>query len=599
FDAGVIVSSYLFGWGSEASLKDSLSASSGDILLLLGEKSRPASPSITRQEKLTSDVGSVLLRSSNPFYSARLAGAVRELVADGTTAQPVVVHAGGIMRAVLELCRRADRVVRVDVERMPRADSQMHARELLLSESGNRVVFIMSKDAYAASTATLRKWKVDATVIGEVIDGEGVQFCWNHRTVADIPLKRFLVTDVKREFELVEFPPMVKPTHKIRNRLPQLEPQGGRRTALAIEDEGKASFPVPEYLPDAWIDMLADPNLCSRRYLGNIIQSPEYIRSVAGERDAHVFPDWTRLDRDMSAAVPGVATALVGESLYMKSDAYLGTVHAVAEALRRLAAVGARPSALVGALSFGDPSKYRHLCDLAEATRALSDVGRVWGLSLLTEDLNLAIGVHGGGDLPTPGILAIGEVSDCRVSVPGGFVADGDVVLVLGTTLNEIACSEYARYYKHDLSSIIPELNFSSEENVRSVILTLVEKGLLQSAHSVGKGGIAVALAECCLIRPEEPIGANLFLALTFDPREYRADAVLFSETPGRFVVSCKKEHQAEIERICKQSSITISGKGDVGGRKIVMEGAVDLSLPLTTALKVWTNRLRNILNPV
>jgi len=158
--------------------------------------------------------------------------------------------------------------------------------------------------------------------------------------------------------------------------------------------------------------------------------------------------------------------------------------------------------------------------------------------------------------------------------------------------------SEYARFRKllsgdEDICNKTPEINFDNEIKVCGLLRDLVNSNLLKSAVELSYGGLASALTNSCLTR-SKPIGIELE---SLHNTSIRKDAVLFSESPSRFVISFDKKNQSEIEEKLSELDIPIEAKGLVGGKSIKFSGTIDLNLALSTAYKLWAHRFDNIIN--
>lgn len=164
--------------------------------------------------------------------------------------------------------------------------------------------------------------------------------------------------------------------------------------------------------------------------------------------------------------------------------------------------------------------------------------------------------------------MMVGLLEDVTKSCVIPFRKRGDKVLLLGTTLNEIGCSEYGHYCHQQTNRLVPDINFELEKRTCELVRALMNTENLNSCHDVSSGGIAVTLAECCL-GGERPIGASLHLEDTLLPQEDRADAMLFSESSGRFLISCTPEAEEEIRAKALEYKVPITASGEVGGKDI------------------------------
>jgi len=292
----------------------------------------------------------------------------------------------------------------------------------------------------------------------------------------------------------------------------------------------------------------------------------------------------------------GLASVSSSFPLYMDEDPYLGTVQAVAAAMRALASVGAKPIGLADGLNFGNPDKHREISAFSEAVRGLGDACRVWGIPIVSDSVSLYNGSESNPILPTPSLVMFGLIEDLSKSVGAGFKRSADKIFLLGTTRDEIGCSEYLFYCHERMIGAVPDIDFETELSVCSLVRSLVERQLIVSSHTLGLGGLGIALAESCLLR-EKALGASLIVRLP-EPHlgPVRTDSLLFSESAGRFLVSFREENEQQLRELCQAAKVPITAEGTVGGKSIRLEGALKCELPLSTAKRIWEGGLNHIL---
>lgn len=564
---------------------------------------------------------------SDPLLANRLVSACAEAVEAGLLREIVTVSSGGLAVACFELARRVNKPVLLDIDRIPIRGKQYEPLETILSETTERVLMVVDKGSHRALNQVLYKWDLESVKVGEVNDADGIEFYYNHYLAADIPFQFALGGAVQKQFQVVQFPPMLKRSGKMdddanqqrkRKRKVQDEWSLVREVSLAKDGDKDREFSCPQHLDDVWLDMLANPNLCSRAAVyrlfdqvvgANTVQRPGGDATVLRLRGfkansgtaEEVEEALEKAAAEHSGGTEmGVALSFDSNSLYVSMEPYLGTVQTVAEGMRNLAAVGARPVALAYCLNFGSPERYREVCDLAESIRGLGDASRIWKIPVLSEQVSLYNGTEGNPIMPTPAILVAGVLDDIQKTCSIGFRGKGDMIFLLGLTQNEVGCSEYASFTHKFVNRLVPDIEFEREQKTCQLVVELIHRGLIRSAHDLSGGGLAVALTECCMMRPR-PIGAVFHI----DPQIFetpngpvplRPDAALFSETSARFLISCKPENEEKIKEMCADYGIPITGRGEVGGKSIVIEGAVESELPISTTYKLWIHRLEILL---
>jgi phosphoribosylformylglycinamidine synthase subunit PurL len=569
-----------------------------------------------------SGLSSQTLTVSDPLLCSRMICAISEAVEAKYVSDVVCVGSGGIAMACFDLSSRVNKPMLLDIDKIPlRKNTTMEPLEIILSESTERLLVVANKEKHRELVDVFHKWEISSVRVGEINDSEGIEFYWNHYIAADIPFQFAISGSVQKQIEVVKFPPMLK-----RRDASSEQAQQARKKRHVVDDEWSLvrevsiskqaqkekdkDFACPKNLEDVWLDMLANPNLCSRKPLYQMfdqILNASTVIQPGG--DASVIRLKTALNKQFTAQFTdtehpfpnrGLALTLDSNPLYVSMEPYLGTVQTVAEAMRNLAASGARVLAMTHCMNFGDPNNYKEICDLAESIRGLGDAAKIWDIPVLGETISLYNGTEGSPILPTPVVFMAGIVKDVTKIPRAGFSNKGDVILLLGLTKNEIGCSEYANYTHKTINHHVPDINFEEEKVTCELIVELIEMGLISSAHDISTGGSAIALVESCLER-ESPIGATLKIDdQVFEtpngPVPLRRDSALFSESSGRFLISCKPENEDKIRQLCKEHSILITGSGVVGGKDIAIKGVVDVELPLSTVYRLWTHRLGHLM---
>lgn len=559
------------------------------------------------------------LKISDPLLANRLVSACAEAIEKGVLRELIAVGFGGLAVGIFDLSRRINRPILLDIDRIPLRVNEMDPLDIILSESSERVLMITEKGKHRELNKILHKWDLASVKVGEVNDSDGIEFYWNHYQAADIPFQFAVEGAEKKSYEVVQFPPMLKRSaknddaDKARRRKRKIVDEWSliREVALSKEEsDDDQDIDCPKDLEDVWLDLMANPNLCSRAPMyrlfdqvvgANTVQRPGGDSAVLRVRNLNYGGvSLEKTEEEEAHSSRAVAVTLDSNSLYVSMEPYLGTVQTVAESMRNLAAVGARPSGLAYCMNFGNPESYKDVCDLAESIRGLGDASRIWDIPILSKQIALGHGTDANPILPTPSVLMAGVLPDLNKACTSGFKNKGDVILLLGLTENEIGCSEYTSYVHKKINKLVPDINFEKEKQTCELVIRLIEQELLASAHDLSGGGLAAALTESCMSR-RRPIGCVFHIDdQVFDspngPIPLRRDAALFSETSARFLVSCRPENEEEVRSLCEEFEIPVTGRGLVGGANLRVEGAASVELPISTTYKLWVHRLESLL---
>lgn len=530
------------------------------------------------------------VKTTSNFNSLKINKLINELISENILHFCKNLDNSGLIGAIFELSSLSDSSLEIELDRVP-LRAELKPEEILLSQSSNRFLLIIEKDKLQKLSKLCYKWSLNYYSIGSLTKNEDIVFNWNHQAIANIP-KSFINNDkIEKTYQLVRFPPMLKKNLELEEKEKKLAaPKKFKRkekdewteirnsndtvNSEKQREEEIKRLSEPSSLEDSWLDLLADPNLCSKSEL-NINKNLLYF-------DANIL----NLDNY------SLAFSTEANSLYTSKDPYLGTVQTAAISLRKIVAAGASPLCFSYCLNYGDPTDYKDICDISEAIRAIGDISKSWELAISSEEVDLRNGINSRKIKSSTAIASVGSLS--TKACPTSFQDKGDIALLIGNTKNEVSVSEYSRLVLKQVGDFIPEIRFDEEVKIRNFILNLISNNLLKSACSVDSGGIAMGLAKCCLAK-DRAIGAEMFLQKTFN-NNFREDIHLFSETSGRFILSCKESDEEEITRQAILSGIEVTGRGVVGGKSIKLKGAVNTEINLSTAYHLWHDALKPLL---
>ena len=286
----------------------------------------------------------------------------------------------------------------------------------------------------------------------------------------------------------------------------------------------------------------------------------------------------------------GLALTVDGNSRYCYLDPYVGGALAVAEAARNLACVGARPVGLTDCLNFGSPENPEVMWQFSQVIEGIRDACIALKIPVVSGNVSFYNETDGVPIYPTPTVGMVGLLAKVSRVVTPWFKSAGDVVVLLGRTREELGGSEYLKVVHGLVKGTPPWIDLRLEQAVQNCCVKAIEKGILRSAHDISDGGLAVALAECCIGGPEKPLGVRI------EMREMiRGDALLFSESQSRIVVSVAEENLAQLREVAGEHHVPIRVIGTVGGARFAIQPL--LQLPVEELRATWgaglTSRLK------
>ncbi|HEX6626910.1 MAG TPA: phosphoribosylformylglycinamidine synthase subunit PurL, partial [Gemmatimonadaceae bacterium] len=455
-----------------------------------------------------SDAKRPRIQVGDPFTEKLLLEASLELIKSGHIVAIQDKGAAGLTSSSAEMAERGDVGVTIDVTKVPTRESGMTPYEILLSESQERMLVVAKKGHEDAVREILTKWDLTAAVIGEVISEPVYRVTEGSRVVAEFPGSR-LVTDC-----------------------PSYSP-AARESAEIAELRGidPSSIPeLPEEKDHCWTleKLLSSPTIASKTWAYRQYDSTVRTNTVIGPGgDAAVL----RI-RGTNKAI-AVKTDCNGRYVYL--DPRAGGRIAVAEAARNVACTGARPMAITNCLNFGNPTRPEVFFQFREAVAGMGEACRALGTPVTGGNVSLYNESPLGAVYPTPVIGMVGLIDDLAHITRSSFQHDGDTILLLGEMGGELGGSEYLAVIHGEVAGAPPRCDVEREKAVIDALLESIQSGTISSAHDCSDGGLAVALAECCVANPDCETGAEIDLSQLNGLADR---AILFGETQGRIIVS-------------------------------------------------------------
>jgi phosphoribosylformylglycinamidine synthase II len=483
----------------------------------------------------------------DPFGEKLLIEACLELMEGGLVVGIQDLGGAGLACAASETAARAGTGMRINLEKVRRREDGMEPFEVLISESQERMLVVVRPEDAGRALGICEKWGLWASVIGEVTETGRLEVFEEGELVADVPAA-----------SLGDGPTYDRP----RKRPVWIE-------SLLAE---KVDHP-PTDLKEAVVRLVGSLNIASKRWVWQQYDHQVMLGTV-------VRPGHDAALLRVKGARHRLAVTTDGNGRWCFLDPYLGSQHAVAEAARNLSVLGATPIAVTNCLNFGNPERPELMWQFAEAVRGLGDACRALGTPVVGGNVSFYNETEGQGIDPTPVVGMIGLLAEEVIPPRVGFEEEGDVVMLVGTTKPELGGSEYVRTMLGRVAGQLPSLDFDREAAVGRVIRKAVAARLVRSAHDCSEGGLAVALAECCI---QGAIGATVAPEPKLEPYVW-----LFSETPSRMLISIAPQSLAAFEAIAEGERVPISHLGMVGGTELSVEGAV--SIPVRDLAEVWEN---------
>ncbi|MDP2662557.1 MAG: phosphoribosylformylglycinamidine synthase subunit PurL [Dehalococcoidia bacterium] len=482
----------------------------------------------------------------NPFLEKLLMEACLELAKTDYIVGMQDLGAAGLTSSSVECAHKGRTGVVVDVGRVSRRETGMNAYEIMLSESQERMLVIVKKGFEDKVKGILDRYDLHSDIIGEVTSDNLVTIKDGPEVVAQAPTHFFADNPVY---------------HRETRRPAYLD----EVQTLELRD-----LPEPSEYGRVLLDLLASPNIASREYVYRQYDHQVLTNTMIlpGEGDSAVLR--------IKGTKKAIAVTTDGNSRYCYLDPYNGAAIAVAEAARNLVCSGAVPLAVTNCLNFGNPEKPEIFWGMEQSVRGMAEACRVLETPVVSGNVSLYNETDGEPIYPTPVVGMVGLLEDASLRCTASFKDEADAVVLIsaGEDGPGLGGSEYLLLQYGKVAGK-PTIVLDSEKRVQDYCLRAIHEGIINSAHDCSEGGLAVALAECCIL------GRRGFSGRLPQNRGQRADLLLFGEGQSRIVVSLKGSNLPSLREMGRENGVRLTDLGTVEGDRLVISGLVDLPLDL------------------
>ena len=500
----------------------------------------------------------------DPFMEKLLLEACLEVMQTDALVGIQDMGAAGLTCSTCEMGARGNTGIEIDVGKVPQRETGMSPYEIMLSESQERMLFIVRQGREVEVEEIFEKWDLHAVRIGRVT-GDGqlrVKHCG--AVVAEIPNKA--LAD--------EGPLYDRPT----------APPEGLATRQAFNFDSLDGVPVAQ---EAFRRLLASPQVASKRWVYR--QYDHMVRTntlvLAGMGAGVVRVKGT--DRALAFSVDG-------NGRYCYLDPYCGAMLAVAESARNVACAGALPIGATNCLNFGNPERPEIMWQFTRAVEGIGEACRGLELPITGGNVSLYNETEGGAIHPTPVIGVVGVLEDASLVLGRVFKESGSVVLLLGTQSSDLGGSEYLKTVHGLVRGRPPSLDLVLERALQRLLRDMVHDRILESAHDCAEGGLAVTLAECCFESGGIGVEASVPLTAGNGRSDILMATTLFGEAASRVIVSANERDAEEVMARALVAGVPAIVIGRTGGNCVrLMVGAVTaIDVSLADAEKTWTTGL-------
>lgn len=479
----------------------------------------------------------------DPFAEKLLTEVTLELIQSGCVVAVQDMGAAGISCSTSEMSAKTGVGMRIDLDKVPLREQSMSAYEILLSESQERMLFVIEKGKEDLALGICKKWDVPMVQIGEVIAGGHLEMFRHGKQVVD------LVADT---LVLGGGAPQNDPPHK---RPAYLDDVNAFDTTEMEKSKVKA---------DNFWKILTAPTIASKRWIFRQYDSQVRTNTVQIKGDAGVL----RIKE-----IPGKGLALTTDSnsRYCYLDPYMGGLAAVSEAARNVVCTGAEPVAITNCLNFGNPYDPEVYWTFREAVRGMGDACRKFNTPVTGGNVSFHNESRKFAIYPTPTIGMLGVIDDLNHAMSSDFKHEGDLIVLLGNNREEMGGSEFMKQTIGKIVGKAPIVDLDEEFNLEKATLEAIKAGAVCSAHDLAEGGLAIALAEKAIA--SEKFGCEVDLG------ENITAGKVFGESQSRILVSLCPNKLDELTAICGKYGVKMAKIGTVTTGKFAIKGLIETTV--------------------
>jgi phosphoribosylformylglycinamidine synthase subunit PurL len=499
-------------------------------------------------EELTdqSDENRPAVQVGDPFMEKLLLEACLELVKSDALVGIQDMGAAGLTSSSAEMASKAGSGIEMNLDLVPQRETGMTAYEMMLSESQERMLIVVKKGREQEIVDLFLKYDLEAVAVGVVTDDKMLRLLHRGEVVANVP------ADALAEEAPVYYKPSAVPAYY--------------EEFQAMEND----IPSVDDYKETLLALLQQPTIASKEW---------------------VYQQYDHMVRTNTVVSPGSDAAVVRirgtrkalamttdcNSRYLYLDPETGGKIAVAEAARNIVCSGAEPLAITDCLNFGNPEKPEIFWQFEKAVDGMSEACRVFETPVIGGNVSLYNETNGTAVYPTPVVGMVGLVEDLDHVTTQTFKQAGDLIYLLGETKDEFGGSELQKLTYGRIFGKAPELDVNVEHKHQQQVLQAIRQGLVESAHDLAEGGLAVAVSES-LFGTE--LGAEVKV-------EGTAVSALFSESQSRFLISVKKENKEQFESLVDVANL-IGEVTDSATLKISSENETFILSQVTELEKAW-----------
>ncbi len=497
----------------------------------------------------------------DPFTEKLLLEATLEIIRSGAVVGIQDMGAAGLTCSSSEMSAKGNCGMKLNLDFVPLRDEDMTAYDIMLSESQERMLVVCDKNKQDIVIDIFKKWDLNCVKIGEVIPEDRLIIYFKGEKVADVPASSLVLGGGA-------------PVYKRETKVPEY--------LSKTKSFDTYSIPEPKNYKAVVLKLLSSPNIANKKWVYE--QYDTQVRTntvILPGADASVI----RIKKTRKA----ISLKVDGNSRYVYLNPYKGGMIAVSECARNIVCTGAKPLAITNCLNFGNPYNPENYFQFAEAIRGIGEACRKFNTPVTGGNVSFYNESKDYSVFPTPIIGMLGLIEDIDNIMTSNFKKENDIIILLGKRCNCVGGSEYLKIFSHAVAGDAPDIDLDYELNLQNLMLELIGKKLINSAHDISEGGLAIALIESCIFNIKNPIGCNV----KFDYK-HRKDFELFGESQGRIIISADEKDINTILKLSNLHNIDFEILGKTIKEEIKIND--EIMINLKEAIELYYNTFDNLL---
>ena len=517
----------------------------------------------------------------DPFTEKLLLEATLEVIRAGVVVGIQDMGAAGITCSTTEMSAKGKCGMEIDLDLVPLRDKNMSAYEIMLSESQERMLVVIEKGKEKTAKDIFEKWDLNCVEIGTITKEERVKIFYKGKLEADVP-----------PFDLVLGGGA--PVYKREVSEPEYIKEKRNFNFDKIEE--------PTDLNEVLLRLLSSPNITNKKWVYEQYDTQVRTNTV-------ILPGGDASVIRLKGTEKALSMKVDCNGRYVYLNPYKGGMIAVCESARNVVCTGARPLAITNCLNYGNPYNPEVYYQFTEAIRGIGDACKILETPVTGGNVSFYNQSKDYAVYPTPVIGMLGLIEDVNKVMTSYFKKEGDAVIIFGNWNFEFGISDeeseksQIRNFKSQMGGSeylntihgltegdAPDIDPAYEKRLQEFILRLIDESLINSAHDISDGGIAVAIAECCVMNPEAEIGCEIDF-------EYkgRKDFHLFAETQSTIIISADQGNLKKIFELAKEFQLQLKEIGETKGSRLKIN--LDIDLPLREVKEMYYNTIGNIMD--